>query len=330
MRHEILKILREADGKAISGELLAKKFHVSRTAIWKHIEVLRKQGYDIVSVVKNGYILRSTPNLLLPDEISNGLKTQIIGREIFYYETTDSTNEQAKKIITNRREKIEDGLLFVAEEQTSGKGRLERTFYSPKSEGILFSIVIRPEIAPQDAPKFTLSAAVAIAEAMEECQLKPEIKWPNDIVYKGKKIAGILTEMSAEIDKIHCIIIGCGINFSIKKFPAEIEKIATSIEKERQDLGISEKIDRITFFQKILEKFDEIYLEILESGFEKIFEKWRKYSITLGKTVRVIPSTDAEEGFEGKAIDIDSTGALIVQKSTGEKIPVLAGDVSIR
>ena len=328
MRHKILKLLRESNGNFVSGESIAKKFDVSRTAVWKHIQELRRQGYIIDSIVKSGYSLYSAPDLLLPDEVLNGLDTKIIGKEIIYYETTNSTNEQAKKVINDLKDRLKDGIVIVAEEQTSGKGRLNRTFYSPKSQGILFSIIIRPNIPLQDAPKFTLAIAVAISQAMEDFGLNSGIKWPNDIIYKGKKLVGILTEMVAEIDRVHCIIIGCGINFSINKFPTEIENIATSIEKIQNDLGIDTKITRVQFLQRILTRFDEIYQEILSNGFAKILDLWKKYSVTLGKTVRVIPTGEKE--FEGKAIDLDSSGALIVNKSDGAEVHVLAGDVSIR
>ena len=329
MRHEILKILRESNGKFVSGESIAKKFNISRTAVWKHIQGLRKTGYTIDSVVKSGYALYSPPDLLLPDEISNGLETKIIGREIIYFDSTNSTNEQAKRIINERKNQIEDGILLVTESQTAGKGRLDRKFYSPYAKGILFSIIIRPDVPLQDAPKFTLAIAAAISQAMEDFGLTPEIKWPNDIMYKGRKLVGILTEMSAEIDRVHCIIIGCGINFSIEKFPPEIEGIATSIEIMRRDLGL-EKFSRVQFLQRILIRFDDIYREILSHGFEKTLNMWKKYSITLGKSIKVIPAGEIENSFEGRAIDLDSSGALIVEKLDGSKVHVLAGDVSIR
>ena len=329
MRREILKILRESNGKFVSGESIAKKFNISRTAVWKHVQGLRKIGYTIDSVVKSGYALYSPPDLLLPDEISNGLETKIIGREIIYFDSTNSTNEQAKRIINERKNQIEDGILLVTESQTAGKGRLDRKFYSPYAKGILFSIIIRPDVPLQDAPKFTLAIAAAISQAMEDFGLKPGIKWPNDIMYKGKKLVGILTEMSAEIDRVHCIIIGCGINFSIEKFPPEIEEIATSIEIMRRDLGV-EKFSRVQFLQRILIRFDDIYREILTHGFEKTLNMWKKYSITLGKSIKVIPAGEIENSFEGRAIDLDSSGALIVEKLDGSKVHVLAGDVSIR
>ncbi|MBR1419988.1 MAG: biotin--[Selenomonadaceae bacterium] len=329
MRREILKILRESNGKFVSGESIAKKFNISRTAVWKHVQGLRKIGYTIDSVVKSGYALYSPPDLLLPDEISNGLETKIIGREIIYFDSTNSTNEQAKRIINERKNQIEDGILLVTESQTEGKGRLDRKFYSPYAKGILFSIIIRPDVPLQDAPKFTLAIAAAISQAMEDFGLKPGIKWPNDIMYKGKKLVGILTEMSAEIDRVHCIIIGCGINFSIEKFPPEIEEIATSIEIMRRDLGV-EKFSRVQFLQRILIRFDDIYREILSHGFEKTLNMWKKYSITLGKSIKVIPAGEIENSFEGRAIDLDSSGALIVEKLDGSKVHVLAGDVSIR
>ena len=168
MKHKILKMIRESEGKHVSGESIAKKFHVSRTAIWKHVQELRRIGYVIDSVVKSGYSFYSAPDLLLPDEIQNGLDTKKIAKQIKYFDSTNSTNEQAKKLISDRKNEIVDGTLIVAEEQTSGKGRLDRKFYSPHAQGILFSLILTPKIPPQDAPKFTLAAAVAISKTMHD------------------------------------------------------------------------------------------------------------------------------------------------------------------
>lgn len=330
MRKRILELLRSANGKCISGELIAKKFEVSRTAVWKHIQELRKIGYEIDSTVKSGYALRSAPDLLLPEEIQNGLKTDVIGKEIIFFDSTDSTNEQAKLLIAERKNKIADGTVIVAEEQTGGRGRLDRKFFSPARKSILFSVIIRPDISPADAPKFTLAAAVAIAKAMRHFDLPIGIKWPNDIMYKNKKLVGILTEMSAEISKIHCIIVGCGINFSIEEFPDELKDIATSIELVKKDAGIEKSFSRIEFFRKVLEEIDANYIEVKKHGFRKVFKDWKKYSITLDQDVQVIPYGEPDKAFDGRAIDIDSNGALIVKRTDGLRAHVLAGEVSIR
>ena len=330
MKNKILELLRSADGRNVSGELLAKRFDVSRTAIWKHIQELRKIGYEIESTVKCGYMLKSAPDLLLPEEIRNGLKTNVIGKEIIFFDSTDSTNEQAKLLITERKNKIQDGIVIVAEEQTGGRGRLNRSFFSPAHKSILFSVIICPDISPVDAPKFTLAAAAAIAKAMKHFQLPVGIKWPNDIMYKNKKLVGILTEMSAEISKIHCIIVGCGINFSIEEFPDDIKDIATSVELVKKDAGIEKSFTRVEFFQKVLEEMDSAYIEIKKHGFRKIFYDWKKFSITLDKDVLVVPYGEPDKAFEGRAVALDQNGALIVKRTDGLRTHVSAAEVSIK
>ncbi len=324
MRKKILQLLKDADGNFISGEELAKKFSVTRTAIWKHINTLKKIGYNISSVEKKGYKLEGEPDLLLPEIIQPNLQTKIIGagKNYFYFDSIDSTNNFAKKVAA---EGAADGTVVVAEEQTGGKGRLDRNFFSPKGKSILFSVILRPKCIPKDAPKFTLLAAVAVALAMEKFNLRAEIKWPNDIMHGDKKLVGILTEMNAAIEQVNFIVVGIGINvnFSREDFPADIEKIASSLSELA-----GKKILRREFFKTLLEKFDKLYSLVREEGFKKIFDLWRKFNITLGHEVKII-SAESGEIFFGKAIDIDEDGALIVE-TEGKWQKVYAGDVSIR
>lgn len=324
MRNKILEMLRNADGKYISGESIANNFNISRTAVWKHIQKLKDTGYNIESFGSRGYSLPELPDLLLPEIIQDNLNTKIIGaNQFFYFDSTDSTNNVAKKLAADN---ATDGTVVVAEEQTGGKGRLERKFFSPKNKSILFSLILRPKCLPKDAPKFTLMAAVAIILAMKKFNLSAGIKWPNDIIFDNRKIVGILTEMSAAIEQIHYIVIGAGINVNISaaEFPADIKKIAASLA----EINHGEKISRIDFFRAVLEECDKLYAEINLNGFNKIFELWRKYNITLNRDVKVI-SAESGEIFFGKAIDIDSDGALKVSTDTEIKT-VYAGDVSVR
>ena len=326
MRKKILEMLKRADGDFISGENIAAKLDVSRTAVWKHIKKLKEKGYEIVSKENRGYSLKELPDLLLPENILPELKTKIFATDnsrMIYLECTESTNKIAKKIAA---EGALEGTVIVAEEQTGGKGRLERDFFSPKRKGILFSLILRPNCLPKDAPKFTLLAAVALVKAMEKFNLRAKIKWPNDIMFDGRKVVGILTEMSAEIGRVNYIVIGIGINANIRReeFPKNIRNIAASL----YEMNGNEKISRINFFRAVLEECDELYREVISGGFEKIFELWRKYNITLGREVKVI-SAESGEIFFGKAIDIDEEGALIIEVDGGRK-KVYAGDVSIR
>ena len=322
MRKSIIDYLKSSKGSFISGEEIAKKLGISRAAVWKHIQQLRKTGYKILSSEHSGYKLQVAPDLLLPSEIQAGLKSEIIGKRISYHITTDSTNRIAKALAN---EGAEDGTIVIAEEQTGGKGRLGRSFFSPKYKSILMSILLKPAFLPHEAPKCTLMAAVAVANTMREFDLRPEIKWPNDILYDGRKVVGILTEISAEIEKINYIVIGTGINVNIERdeFPEELRDIAASLSEMKGD-----KVPRIDFLRVLLEEFDKLYIEAKQQGFAEILNQWRKYNITLGKSIKVIPAGGGEE-FTAVAEDIDDEGALIVKTSKGVE-KVYAGDVSIR
>ena len=322
MRSTILKILRKAGASYISGEEIAKRLGVSRTAVWKHIRELREAGYDIVSQSRNGYALKVAPDRLLPEEIKNGLRTKRIGRDIVFLEEIDSTNNVAKQLAAQG---AAAGTVVVAEEQGKGRGRLERPYFCPKGKGIWFSVILRPQFLPREAPKCTFLAAVAVAMAMERFDLKAEIKWPNDILHEGRKLTGILTEMSAELDGINYIVIGTGINVNIaaEEFPEDIRDKATSLSQMK-----GEPLPRIAVFQAVLEAMDELWALLEREGFAPIVERWRKYAVTLGQEVHVIGAAK-KETFDGRAVDIDEEGALLVETEEGMR-RVLAGDVSIR
>ncbi|MBQ2088219.1 MAG: biotin--[Selenomonas sp.] len=322
MRNKILQILRQSGNKYMSGEEMAEKLGVSRAAVWKHIKEMRSQGYNIESLARNGYILREAPDAMLSGEISNGLETKTIGCRIICHEEIDSTNNAAKRLA---REGAAEGTVVVAESQTGGKGRLERQFFSPKGKGIWFSVVLRPKFLPQEAPKCTLLAAVAVARAMTEFGLKPGIKWPNDLLYDNKKLVGILTEMSAEMDGINYIVIGTGINVNIapEEFPEELRSVATSLSQMK-----GANLPRVKFLQAVLRALDDLYAKVQVEGFAPVLKEWRQYSITLGQEVKVIGVRDGEV-YYGKAVDIDDEGALLVDTVEGRQ-RVLAGDVSIR
>ena len=322
MRSRILELLRGAGGGFVSGEEIASRLGVSRTAVWKHIKELRETGYGITSQPRMGYSLMDAPDSLLPDEVRNGLGTRLIGRNMVYFDSIGSTNDEAKK---RAAEGAPEGTVLVAEEQGMGKGRLERRFFSPKGKGIWFSVILRPKFLPQEAPKCTLLAAVSVAMAMEKFGLRAGIKWPNDILYEGKKLVGILTEMSAEMDRINYVVIGTGINVNIaaEEFPDGIREVATSLSIMK-----GEPLSRVKFFQRVLEAMEELYTMASTQGFAPVMERWKEYSITLGQEVRVIGMGE-NASFSGIAADIDEDGALLVDTSEGRR-RVLAGDVSIR
>lgn len=323
MRKTIVEILKKAGGNFVSGENIAGDLGISRTAVWKHIQKLRESGYEILSNARLGYKLKDAPDLLLPSEIQIGLDTKIIGKEMHYFPSVNSTNYVAKALAYHG---ATDGTIVVAEEQDSGKGRLERNFYSPRGKGIWFSVVLRPKFLPHEAPKCTLMAAVAVAEAMNRFNLKAQIKWPNDIMFDGRKIVGILTEMTCELSKVTYIVTGIGINVNISReeFPEELRSVAASLSEMN-----GENLSRVKFFRAVLEELDKLYRTVNSSDFAKVFALWRKYNITLGKNIRVIPADNSGEIFSGKAIDLDTEGALIVETAQGLRT-VYAGDVSIR
>jgi len=322
MRKTIVEMLKNAGENFISGESIAGVLGISRTAVWKHIQKLRENGYEIISSERRGYKLKDAPDLLLPSEIQIGLKTKIVGAEMHYHPSVDSTNRVAKALAYHG---AQDGTIVVAEEQTFGKGRLERHFYSPRGKGIWFSIILRPNFLPKDAPKCTLMAAVAVAEAMNRFNLKPEIKWPNDILFDGRKIVGILTEITGELGKISYLVIGVGINVNISReeFPEDLRDIAASLSEIN-----GENISRVQFFRAVLEEFDKLYLQVSENGFDDVLNRWKKYNVTLGKNIRVISVGDSEN-FTGKAVCLNEDGALVVETADGLR-SVYAGDVSIR
>ena len=322
LRSRILELLRKAGEAYMSGEEIAGKLGVSRTAVWKHVKELREAGYKIKSRSRSGYTLEETPDCLLPGEIKNGLRTRFVGKDIVFFEEVDSTNRVAKQLA---QKGAAAGAVVVAEAQGKGRGRLERPYFSPAGKGIWFSVILRPHILPQEAPKCTLLAAVAVAMAMKRFGLKAEIKWPNDILHEGKKLTGILTEMSAEIDRINYIVIGTGINVNIEEeeFPEELRDKATSLSIMK-----GERLPRVAFFQAVLEALDELCIVLEEDGFAPIIARWREYAVTLGQEVHVIGAI-GKDSFDGRAIDIDEEGALLVETEGGVR-RVLAGDVSIR
>lgn len=322
MRAKILEYLRNSMPDPVSGEDISVKLGVSRTAVWKHIQALKAEGYDIESVPKKGYILKKAPDMLSPEELVSRLETEWVGHHIHYLKTTTSTNEVGKRLAD---EGCEDGMVIVSEEQTGGKGRLSRGWFSPEGCGVWVSVVLRPPFLPQEASKCTLLAAVAVVRAINKYKgVDARIKWPNDILLSGRKLVGILTEMSAEFGHINYIVIGTGINVNIPKkmVPEELKDLAVSVADVAE-----EPVKRVQILADYLKNLEELYQIAVKEGFGPIFDEWRKYSNTLGQEVKVIAP---DETYFGTAVDIDSEGLLIVKKKDGSMEKVIAGDVSIR
>lgn len=321
MRNEIRQMLKQQAGQYVSGEEISRRLNVSRTAVWKHIQALKEEGYDIEGHSRRGYRLCAAPDLLLPEELCPHLTTTRLGRCISYLTTTDSTNNEAKKLAAAG---CPEGQIVVAEEQVSGRGRLARGWFSPFAKGVWFSIVLRPPFSPQEAPKCTLLAAVAVSRAIRRTTgVECGIKWPNDILFAGRKLVGILTEMSAEMDAINYIVIGIGINVNVEAddLPSELKEIAGSLT-----MAAGRPFSRVDVLATVLSELERLYDRTINEGFAALLAEWRQESVTLGQAVDVVGSG---QKFTGVAEDIDSDGALLVRTDTGLE-RVLAGDVSIR
>ena len=314
IKDKILERLINNKGMRISGEQLASELCVSRTAIWKHIKVLRDEGYMIDSSTNLGYSLIETPDRLTPGEIKAGLKTKVIGKEIKYFKETESTNIVAHEIAAS----VDEGTVVIAEAQTAGRGRLGRKWISPEG-GIWFSIILKPGIQPSHAPRITLLAGVCVARTIRSLGIPAKIKWPNDILINGKKVCGILTEIRAEADLIDYLIVGIGIdaNVDTESFPDDIRDSSTSLKKEK-----GAKINRAGFVRKLLEEFDELYLKFQDEGFKSILEEWRNMSATIGEWVKITTQTHS---IYGEAIGVDNEGALILETSEGHLEKIVSG-----
>lgn len=319
MRTELLTALKEAEDY-ISGQELCERFGVSRTAIWKAVNQLKEAGYEIEAIQNKGYKIISVPDRLSERELQSIRKTSWAGREIFYYDVIDSTNVKAKQLA---EEGHPAGTLVVAEKQDAGRGRRGRSWEAPAGSGIYMTLVLKPEISPNNASMLTLVAALAVAGSITKCTGKQAgIKWPNDIVMEGKKVCGILTEMSAQFDYVNHIVVGIGINVHNENFPKEIEEMATSIY-----LQTGEHINRAALIEEILEQFEHYYAIYLKTeDLSGLVKEYNASLVNMNKNVRVL---DPKEPFEGKAMGINERGELIVDTWESRKL-VSSGEVSVR
>ncbi|KJS15399.1 MAG: biotin [Peptococcaceae bacterium BRH_c4b] len=320
MKSIVLKLLRENYPDYTSGEEICKNLGVSRTAIWKHVQALRAKGYDIESQTKSGYRLLAVPDRLYPEEIYSGLETVTLGRNIYYLDSTSSTNHVARELAAGG---APEGTLVVAEAQAGGRGRMSRGWYSPHALDVLCSLILRPELPPAEAPPVTMLAAVALARAVKDISgIKAGIKWPNDLLVNGKKLCGILSEMNAEMERVNFLVVGMGVNVNTERFPEELSEIATSLKIESGAF-----VSRRLLLQKMLYQFEQLYGLWLARGFKPVLAEWKENCVTLNCPVRVI---SARETLEGWAEDVDDTGALLLRLPDGSLKQLLAGDVSLR
>ncbi|MBA3016796.1 MAG: biotin--[acetyl-CoA-carboxylase] ligase [Proteobacteria bacterium] len=321
-KDQLLLYLKENQGNWVSGELISNNLSVSRAAIWKHIRNLKEEGYVIESASKKGYLLSESSDPITADEIRQGLCTKVFGKKnIIFLNETDSTNTRAKELAAQG---APEGTLVIAEKQTEGRGRRGRSWFSPPGGGIYFSLILRPVISPGETPKITLMTAVVLAETLISLmKLKLRIKWPNDILVNGKKLAGILTEISTEMDAVNYIIVGLGLNVNtqFEKFPQDIKGNATSILIEN-----GKQFPRVKLIQHYL-KLYEIYYDMFKNNdFEPIMKRWRELADIIGKQIRVdvIGKTHI-----GKVVDVDNDGVLILKDDQGRLQRIFSGDVTL-
>lgn len=314
MQYKIIDFLKKKQDY-VSGDWISHHLGISRQALWKHIQELKETGYDIIAVPHLGYKLISSPDKLLPTEISYGINTKFIGRKIYYFDAVSSTMDVAFQFGIKG---APEGTLILAEAQTKGRGRLGRSWISPKYKGIYLSLLLRPKILPNQTPILTLLSAVSACEAIKTVTgLDPQIKWPNDVLIHHKKLGGILTELNAEMDEVRFIVIGIGLNVNNDK--RSLIGAATSLKEQKK-----ENINRVELLREILHKIEMNYLLLQDKGGRAIIEKWREHNITLGKRIKVIRH---KEHLEGEAVDIDMDGTLLLRKDSGVIEKVVSGDV---
>jgi len=318
-KEKILNVLRSACSGFISGEELGRKCGISRTMVWKHIKSLEREGFGIEAVPSQGYRITSTPDILRPEDVRHGLRTKAIGREIHFYQEVASTNTLAMGLATDG---AHEGTIVIAETQTNGKGRLGRKWISPKGN-LYLSVVLRPNIPMHKAPLITLTGAVAVSSAIRTmCGLEAGIKWPNDILISGKKVSGLLTEMSAEQDRIRHIVLGIGVdvNMETTELPPDVRSLSTTLAAEA-----GAKINRTALLQQILRDLERWYQKFLDND-EDVLIEWKMLNMTVGNRITV---SGAGVALDGLAQGVDGDGRLLVRLDNGAIRKVAAGDVTI-
>lgn len=321
MKRDILEVLKRNKNQFISGEELSNTLGVTRTSVWKYIKGLKNEGYIIESVSRKGYKLLEEPDILSNDELILELKDSSFINDVLYFESLDSTNNYAKKLALDM---AKEGTVVLSNIQTGGRGRLGRAWSSPPGTGLWMSIILRPEIDPSEAAKITEITAAAVANAIDRTtDIKSGIKWPNDIIIDRKKVCGILTEMSAELNYINFVVVGIGVNVNTDEFPEDIKNTATSIK-----LCKGREVSRKELFLNIIKEFERLYLNFIDNGnMNEILDICRKKSVTIGNKVKII---NRNETILAEALDINENGELVIRKENGDIISIVSGEVSVR
>lgn len=319
LRDQILSLFLSAGDVFLSGEDISQKLGVSRAAVWKHIGHLRETGYAIEAVPSRGYHLTKQPDLLVPMAVQSGLETQFVAKRVEYFSATDSTNLRAQEL---GEQGAEHGTVVIAEAQSAGRGRMGRTWSSPAAVNLYTSILLRPTILPIQAAQLTFLSAVAVARTVETvADIQVSVKWPNDILLDGKKIAGLLNEISAEMEGIHYVVLGIGVNLNMTadQFPDDLRYPATSLL-----LATGQRIDRLVFAQELYRQLDALYQLFCQQGFVPIRLAWEALFDMVGRQVSVDYGGGLITGcVEGIADD----GALLLRLASGEQQEIYAGDV---
>ena len=317
---KILSLLKSHKSEYLSGQDLSDVLKISRVAIWKHIKKIRSLGYKIESKQQSGYKLVDIPDLLLPWEITENLKTKFIGKRVYYFDTVDSTQDFALKIASKDNE---NGTVIISKKQTGGKGRMKRKWVSPVG-GIWMSVIIHPDFDISNTTLVPIATSLALCKAIEKAtKIKPELKWPNDITMKGKKVAGILVDTSIQSNKIESLVLGIGINFKIKQ-----EKLKKIIVNSPNYYGATTLVKKnesaLHLVQQFLYELEVIFQWINSGLTKKIIYEWTKRSSTIGKNISII---NDRKIVTGKATKIDNDGALIISKNK-QATRILIGDVT--
>jgi len=320
VKEKILTCLKEAQDY-ISGQVLCGQLGVSRTAVWKVIRQLREEGWEIEAVPNRGYRLMESGDVYTKTSLKSAFHTQWLGKNLIFLEEVDSTNTEVRRLA---EQGAPEGTLVIAEQQNAGKGRRGRGWVAPKGSGVWMSFLLRPEFAPERASMLTLVAAMAVSDAIyETAGLECGIKWPNDIVLNGKKVCGILTEMSSDLDTIQYVVVGIGINVGIHEFPDEIREVATSI-----GLCMEGTVERARLADAVARGWERWYAAfLLTSDLSEMMDTYNERLVNRGREVKVLAPGG---GYTGVSHGINRTGELIVELPGGEFRNVVSGEVSVR
>jgi len=317
MNKTIIQMLIDSDSEYVSGQNISDKLGITRAAVWKRISKLKELGFEIESVTKKGYKLLSYPDILNKELIEIGMKSDFIGHSVEVLESVDSTNDYSKK----KAKELVDGSVIISLEQVKGKGRRGRSFHSGKGDGIYLSIILKPGFEPTKAPFITSIAGAALVNTFNKFNIQTKVKWPNDVLINGKKVAGILTEMSADMEFIEYIVLGVGINVSGLEFPNELKNIATSLKLEGYD------VKKLNIIWQFVYEFELLYNLYLNENTSEVVNILRNNSSVLGKQINVHYMNEVESAI---AVDINNQGALIIKTQEGEVKELSSGEISIR